>query len=81
MHPTEKLINIRIQTSGANLADMVLKLFLIPAAESVQPLVLCTGEITPNEALREACQNLKHICSRMREDFLQEMSQVSFEKG
>jgi len=56
-------------------ASLILMLRLTPAASSI--MTLCpAGGVTPNEALREACQNLKHICSRLKEDFLQETSDM-----
>lgn len=49
MHPSEKMVNLRIQTSG---------------------------EITPAQALREACENLKFVCGRIKSTFITEMEQV-----
>lgn len=34
------------------------------------------GEITPAQALREACENLKFVCGRIKSTFIAEMEQV-----
>lgn len=53
--------------------DILMKLGTMPLVESES----CpSGEITPAQALREACENLKFVCGRIKSTFITEMEQV-----
>lgn len=79
-HPSDSLVNLRIQTTGR----LTLKPLFIHLLNSVWPFSWpinewlayigtiegsFAGEISAHEALREALQNLKGVCSHIKEKF------------
>jgi DNA-directed RNA polymerase subunit L len=64
-HPTEEVVNIRVQTTGECRLTCQLGVPLL----LLTPAYSCAGEMTAVDALRGACQECQKVCNHISTQF------------
>jgi DNA-directed RNA polymerase subunit L len=70
-HPSEEMVNIRVQTTGKTRPGSGRmrgeeRWGSVWRAMRLKPGLMHAGELSANQVLRNACDNLKDVCEHMK---------------